>query len=396
MTKLIPRGAAMFLLCAGGVQGDMYDVLSPQLVPPEEGCKAWSDVPEMDQYWVAGKPPAGAGSSCAQQGLGNPNATWGSDMGSGAQAHVISAYCVGKSSGQLQMCTSGKGIPEQVNVQVASGSSVVLSFVTFEDHEPKDPPVAKLSVNGEKTTVKGVTHKHVTVGCTAGSIPGAKNKPPTPMDCRVYYMHFIKVSDMKPKATYTYTVQSGGVGATVSKEFSFRAPYSDGVTKIALYGDMGVYTWNNMQNLYEDVIVNQTSDLIIHAGDHCYNEGDSDEKRADAYMQAFEQTVAQAPWMPIVSSRLPCALSMLCPCVTVARGDDSDLTVLGCTALVLQVGNHEFYAGTNLTRYLDSSAWNDPLLGCAVRALTFVRASQRGTSGVHSRAPRSTSGERTV
>lgn len=65
------------------------------------------------------------------------------------------------------------------------------------------------------------------------------------------------------------------------------------------------------------------------AGDHCYNEGDSDEKRADAYMQAFEQTVAQAPWMPIV-------------------------------------GNHEFYAGTNLTRYLDSSAWNECITNCAV------------------------------
>ena len=179
------------------------------------------------------------------------------------------------------------------------------------------------------------------------------------MDCRVYYMHFIKVSAMKPKAKYTYTVQSGGVGATVSKQFSFRAPYSEGVTKIALYGDMGVYTWNNMQNLYEDVIVNQTSDLIIHAGDHCYNEGDSDEKRADAYMQAFEQTVAQAPWMPIV-------------------------------------GNHEFYAGTNLTRYLDSSAWTTPPQIEPSDVLTLFACAQPGTSGVHSRAPRSMSGARTA
>ena len=339
------RGAALFAVFAS-VRADMYDVLSPHLIPPEGGCKDWADVPEMDQYWVAGTPPADAGSACAQQGLGNPNATWSSDMGSGAQAHVISAYCVGKSSGQLEMCTSGKGIPEQVNVQIASGSAVVLSFVTFEDHEPKDPPVAKVSVDGDEKTVKGVTHKHVTVGCTAGSIPGPKNKnsslppaPPIPQDCREYYMHFIKVADMKPKATYTYTVQSGGAGATVSKKFSFRAPYSEGVTRIALYGDMGVYTWNNMQNLYEDVVVNQTSDLIIHAGDHCYNEGDSDEKRADAYMQAFEQTVAQAPWMPIV-------------------------------------GNHEFYAGTNLTRYLDQSAWNGSPLDDAVWLLTWcVRCS---------------------
>ena len=60
------------------------------------------------------------------------------------------------------------------------------------------------------------------------------------------------------------------------------------------------------------------SDLVIHSGDHCYNEGDLDEVRADGYMQAFEQTIANVPWMPIV-------------------------------------GNHEYYAGTNLSRYLDST-----------------------------------------
>ena len=45
---------------------------------------------------------------------------------------------------------------------------------------------------------------------------------------------------------------------------------------------------------------------------------DFDERRADGYMQAFEQTIANVPWMPIV-------------------------------------GNHEYYAGTLLSRYLDST-----------------------------------------
>eukprot|EP01052_Picozoa_sp_SAG31_P042025 SAG31_NODE_6543_length_1982_cov_1.248540_4_plen_64_part_00 len=40
-----------------------------------------------------------------------------------------------------------------------------------------------------------------------------------------------------------------------------------------------------------------TSSLI--SSDHCYNEGDDDERRADGYMQAFEKTIANAPWMPI-------------------------------------------------------------------------------------------------
>jgi len=256
----------------------------------------------MDKYWVGGKPPEGAKDSCAQQGLGNPDASWGADMGGGAQAHVISAYCVPKDStlGKVAQCTSGMGIPEQVNVQVASGDSVVLSFVTFEKTAPTKPPMAKVSVAGAaEMEVKGVTHKHVTVGCTAGGIPDKSGKL-VPEPCRTYYMHFIKLSEMKPKAKYSYTVQSGGAGSVPSAQFSFRAPYSEGVTKIALYGDMGVYTWNNMQNLLEDVIQNETSDLIIHAGDHCYNEGDSDELRADAYMQAFEQVIGNAPWMPVV------------------------------------------------------------------------------------------------
>ena len=44
-----------------------------------------------------------------------------------------------------------------------------------------------------------------------------------------------------------------------------------------------------MGNLHEETVKNQTADLIIHAGDHCYNEGDEDERRADGYMQAVKQ-----------------------------------------------------------------------------------------------------------
>ena len=61
---------------------------------------------------------------------------------------------------------------------------------------------------------------------------------------------------------------------------------------------MGVYSWNNMQNLYQDVVVDQTADLIIHNGDHAYIQGDMDELRGDGYMQAYEQVLANAPWMP--------------------------------------------------------------------------------------------------
>ena len=54
----------------------LYDVLQPQLLPPPGGCRPWSQTSEQDQYWRDGKPPAGAGRSCAQQGRGNPAANW--------------------------------------------------------------------------------------------------------------------------------------------------------------------------------------------------------------------------------------------------------------------------------------------------------------------------------
>jgi hypothetical protein len=136
-------------------------------------------------------------------------------------------------------------------------------------------------------------------------------------------MHYIALTGLTPKAKYFYKVKSGAADAELSDEYHFRAPYAGtngpaGKTRIALYGDMGVYPWNNMENLREDCVDNEIMDLVIHAGDHCYNEGDNDERRADGYMQAFESVIANVPWMPIV-------------------------------------GNHEFYSGTKLSRFLDQN-----------------------------------------
>ena len=174
----------LLLASPSGVVGDLYDVLSPHLLPPDGGCIPWSELPAMDKYWFAGKPPAGAGSSCAQQGKGNPDAScwdyqrgvgmrcadnplwrgprdWGHDpmvesMYNNTLAHVIGSYCVAKATGNVTTCSSGLGVPEQVNVQIASSSSVVVSWVTFEAEAPTGPPV--VAVNGSE--VHGITHIH--------------------------------------------------------------------------------------------------------------------------------------------------------------------------------------------------------------------------------------------
>eukprot|EP01045_Picozoa_sp_COSAG04_P057585 COSAG04_NODE_27521_length_282_cov_0.841530_1_plen_39_part_10 len=34
-----------------------------------------------------------------------------------------------------------------------------------------------------------------------------------------------------------------------------------------------------------DTVLHESADLIVHMGDHAYNEGDGDERRADGYLQ---------------------------------------------------------------------------------------------------------------
>lgn len=284
----------------------MYDVISKHAVPPAGGCMDWESVPaKHNAFWAEGKPPADAASYCAQQAKGSANSScWGNLPGEHGMSHgsvCPTSYCVSKVTGEIAFCSSAFGVPEQVNVQIAGPDSVVVQWVTFEQDAPTTPPVVEFGSSSGKldTSASGVTHVHETSGK------------------RIYYMHFVRLEKLTARAKYYYVVKSGNDASSTSDEFSFRAPYSDGVTRIDLYGDMGIYSWNNLANLKSDNDM-ELADLIIHAGDHCYNEGDLDEKRADGYMQAFEQTIANIPWMPIV-------------------------------------GNHEYYSGTYLSRYLDST-----------------------------------------
>ena len=52
-------------------------------------------------------------------------------------------------------------------------------------------------------------------------------------------MHFVALHNLTSRANYTYTCDAGQ-GASPSPPFSFTAPYADGVTRLAMFGDMGV------------------------------------------------------------------------------------------------------------------------------------------------------------
>jgi phosphodiesterase/alkaline phosphatase D-like protein len=44
-------------------------------------------------------------------------------------------------------------------------------------------------------------------------------------------------------------------------------PHAHSSAQVDVFGDMGVYTWNNMANMYEANQKEET-DLVIHMGDH--------------------------------------------------------------------------------------------------------------------------------
>eukprot|EP00658_Telonema_sp_P-2_P032994 TRINITY_DN2430_c0_g1_i1.p1 TRINITY_DN2430_c0_g1~~TRINITY_DN2430_c0_g1_i1.p1 ORF type:complete len:654 (+),score=156.53 TRINITY_DN2430_c0_g1_i1:294-2255(+) len=239
-------------------------------------------------------------------------------------------------------CVSALSTPEQINIQIASPDTVVVSFVTFEPHPLTTPPLlkyGKTSDLGQQAT--GVSHVHVTA---AGD--------------RTYWMHFVKLSNLNPRTRYFYSV--GSNPAKFSPVFSFRSGYSDGPTKIAIYGDMGVYSWNNMANLRSDMLA-ETSDLIVHMGDHAYNEGDDDERRADGYMSAFQPILAGIPWMPVV-------------------------------------GNHEYYSGAVLERFLNQTwgghSWDTVEHGISTASSALGALLSRGlhhSAGLHGSTPSNTS-----
>ena len=131
-------------------------------------------------------------------------------MGNGDVAHYISSYCISKLTSKPAMCSSGFGIPEQVNVQVASGDSVVIGWVTFEHTPPTGPPVvavAPASGGDAEVTMKGVTHKHVpcSVGaaCTGDGFNATTGKTTQPYSRPPYYMHYVKLANLSPRRKYS-------------------------------------------------------------------------------------------------------------------------------------------------------------------------------------------------
>eukprot|EP00756_Hemistasia_phaeocysticola_P036841 Hpha_TRINITY_DN16663_c1_g2::TRINITY_DN16663_c1_g2_i1::g.181626::m.181626 len=289
-----PRGVWLVPLLASSVLGDVYDYYMPHYTPgcKSGGCVPWAEAgkvsknitqAQIEAFFINGT--AAAGSLCAMPG--KQAGTHECDCGEkNAQTYISDSYagpwcfC---SDGTQQYCNAAQHTVEQLNLQLASSDTVVAAFVTYETL-PTSPPEAMIGTSeSEMSKVEGVSHEY------------------SPSKDRKYIMNYVTFKGLSPRKTYYYKVKSGSSSCAWTPVYSFRAPYQDGVTRIASYGDMGHSWHNNMGNMKADCEAGRI-DAIVHMGDHAYNIGMTDDRRGDAYMNVFQPVLQSCPWLPIIGN----------------------------------------------------------------------------------------------
>ena len=323
----------LFTAVVATAMGDMYDVTSAVAAftaPPAcgaTGCMKWTAALNASEQALTFFDPSilpSLGAGCAIPGLVLRGAmrnafAYMSPMEKAAYYGPIcpcrSVNASDPSAIEYHTCIAPLFAPEQINLQLANSTTVVVSFVTHELSPPTLEPVARLKLASDPafTMLSGVSHwyqtSHVngTTSCN-GPDPG----PEHPLTCvvRNITMHFIRFPALKPRQKYTYQVRTGGSTRPQawSAPYTFRAPYGlaaksggSNATRVAIYGDMGNTYGNPMGNLRAGC-ASGAIDAVVHMGDHAYNIGGGDDYHGDAYMEAFQAVLAQCPWLPVIGN----------------------------------------------------------------------------------------------
>ena len=130
------------------------------------------------------------------------------------------------------LCMSPAAKPEELNIQLASPTSVVVSFVTFDEPpgSAATPPEVSYREQGAppagNRVAKGVTHVY--------RMP--LGPPAVTNATKRYFLHFVRLSNLHERTAYSYSVQSGSK-LHRSAEAEFTSLYSSGETRLCLFGD---------------------------------------------------------------------------------------------------------------------------------------------------------------
>eukprot|EP01044_Picomonas_judraskeda_P011091 COSAG03_NODE_1479_length_4013_cov_2.618804_1_plen_330_part_00 len=308
-TRLLFLAVAVAIGAPRVTRANMLDLIQPLKLRPSEcprGCARWASLVKdgcsganqtaVDAMWAAGSPPSGADSHCAQPGRSltamagenytdgwNSSSPWTPDM---SKPGAFGAFCYcAHTDGPTNWgyCQSARLTPEQINIQLSGPSSVIVAFVTFGDINAHDagkapPPVAQFWAAGGKppTPTEGLITGVSTVYDT-DAVPynkaGRDSWKPQPE--RIYSMHFVRLDGLRPGTSYDYRVRSASSQWSAPRTFRFGT-----MNRFAMFGDMGVFEWNNMGNLLDDAKAEEI-DAVLMLGDHCYNLGMGNMKRGD-------------------------------------------------------------------------------------------------------------------
>lgn len=266
----------------------MYDVIldATRSRPPAEcpkGCAAWADLARdgntrsqaaVNAKFRQGVPPATAGRACAMPAYdpGESGPGW--------------CYCRSSGDDSWGYCMDPVGsVPEQINLQLVSDTSVTVAFVTVDSYAASSP-VLQLSTSpslASPLNVSGVTNFWTQVGSS-----------------RQYSFHFVLLTDLAPATAYYYRVTSGAAGALWSPVYPFSTRDPSKELTFAIFGDMGSYPVNNMDTLANDTEIS----FIVHMGDHAYQMSSDDGMRGDGYMIAWERVLSRVPWATVMGNHV--------------------------------------------------------------------------------------------
>ena len=171
--------SAALLHAATADMDDVIDAVAAFTAPPEcpSGCMNWTDALNATEQAASFADPSllpSLGAGCAIPGralhaLTQPVAPVMTPM---EQAAFYGPICPCRNASRHRhpnraavafvTCTAPLFVPEQINLQLANASTVVVSFVTHELSPPVSPPLARLGLaSGEgppTVTLSGVSH----------------------------------------------------------------------------------------------------------------------------------------------------------------------------------------------------------------------------------------------
>ena len=163
--------SAALLQSATGNMFDVIDAVDAFVAPPEcpNGCMNWTAALDSSEQAANFADPSllpALGARCAIPGnalhaLTQPVAPVMTPVEAAA---FYGPICPCRSSGhavEFHTCTAPLFVPEQINLQLANSTTVVVSFVSHELSPPTAEPLARLGLASggpPTTTLSGVSH----------------------------------------------------------------------------------------------------------------------------------------------------------------------------------------------------------------------------------------------